>query len=366
MKVGCIGAAQNVVSVVAENANDLTVLSLPSTTPVRGMQDNCDVLLLDLSVVSLDVVRYHAITDQLPVVVLMHSSSSPTEDDIREVFSAGAYDYAIASISGTELATKLKRAARFGELKREIACFKSQGNAQDWDPALISVEPCMRAVLDKVAKLSNSDATVLLSGELGTEKELIARTIHNASSRAASDFVAVDCGSQDLERSLFVMLAERATVYLRDVESMPLCLQQSLHGVLLRGVFTCRVLSGTSGDLAERVQQREFLPELYADIALAHLDIPPLRRRPDDIPLLARVFLDRLAQQRRWRAPRISLAAQQALKAYNWPTNVEGLRQVMSAALDACDGDEILVRHLGIEISSPGTFTQSQSASTGR
>ncbi len=228
------------------------------------------------------------------------------------------------------------------------------------------------------------DAPVLLTGESGTGKGLLARAIHEASARARRAFVAVNCagvpetlfeshffghdrgaftGAQQLHRGLFEQ-ADGGTLFLDEVAELPLPMQAKLLTALEDGEIrrlgservlrvSPRLIAAAGCDLPDAVRRRAFRRDLYHRLLVLTFQLPPLRERPGDIELLAQEFLD-AAAHRYGLAPRpVEGAALARLHAYAWPGNVRELSHALEAALLACDGPRLLVRHLPAAVREP-------------
>ena len=232
------------------------------------------------------------------------------------------------------------------------------------------------AMMELVSRVSSTDTTVLLLGETGTGKEMVARAIHEASPRAGSAFVPVDCSGLAetlVESELFghekgaftgalvrktglVEVAAGGTLFLDEVGDIPLGLQVKLLRLLETGTFrrvggvepqhaTFRLIAATHRDLARRVQDDQFRADLYYRLAAFPIRLPPLRERREDIPALADSLLARFP-----RARRLSDEVKQRLMRYDYPGNVRELRNVLERASLLADADTIELAHLPAEL----------------
>jgi len=242
---------------------------------------------------------------------------------------------------------------------------------------LVGRAPSFRAMLGLVSRVAPSDATVLLQGESGTGKELVASAIHEASRRASQPFVAVDCSGLTetlFESELFghergaftgatqrkpglVEVASGGTLFIDEVGDIPLGMQVKLLRLLETGTYRrvgatelrtadIRVVSATHRGLRDMVAAGRFRQDLYYRLNTFPIEVPPLRERVEDIPLLADALLARVAPKR---ALRLSEAALQSLMRYDFPGNVRELRNVLERASLMCDGEEIGIEHLRLE-----------------
>ena len=243
---------------------------------------------------------------------------------------------------------------------------------------LVGRAPAFMAMMQLVARVAPTDTAVLLLGETGTGKEMVARAIHEASSRARAPFVAVDCSGLAetlVESELFghekgaftgalarktglVEAAAGGTLFLDEVGDIPLGLQVKLLRLLETGTFrrvggvepqhaTFRLIAATHRDLSRRVQDEQFRADLYYRLAAFPIRLPPLRERRDDIPLLAGSLLSRLGKEH---ARTLGADALECLGHYHYPGNIRELRNILERASLMADGESIERRHLPAEI----------------
>ncbi|MDY0013436.1 MAG: sigma 54-interacting transcriptional regulator [Rhodocyclaceae bacterium] len=239
---------------------------------------------------------------------------------------------------------------------------------------LIGRSPVFQAMLELVARVAPSGATVLLQGASGTGKELVAQAIHDASRRAQGPFVAVDCSGLPetlFESELFghergaftgasvrkpglVEAAAGGTLFLDELGDIPLSMQVKLLRLLETGTYRrvgsaelqradIRLISATHRPLRALVEQGRFRQDLYYRVNTFPISLPPLRARREDIPLLSQALLARVAPER---ALAIAPAAMALLRAHDYPGNVRELRNILERASLLCDGDQILPGHL--------------------
>ena len=243
---------------------------------------------------------------------------------------------------------------------------------------LIGRAPAFQRMLELVARVATSDASVLLQGESGSGKELVAQAVHDASRRADRPFVAVDCsGLQDtlFESELFghekgaftgaiarkaglVEAASGGTLFLDELGDIPLTMQVKLLRLLETGTYRrvgstelmradVRLVSATHRPLKQMIAEGRFRQDLYYRLNAFPIVVPPLRERREDLPLLVESLLARVAPGRRLT---VAPAAMRALQAYAFPGNVRELRNVLERASLLCDGEEIGTQHLDEEI----------------
>lgn len=230
----------------------------------------------------------------------------------------------------------------------------------------------MRAVCDTIRRVADTDVDVLILGETGTGKELVARACHELSHRADGPFVPVDCGAipenlleselfgyergaftgADRQRRGLLETASGGTFFLDEIGDLPLVLQAKLLRVLqercLRRVgataevpIDVRIVAATSRDVDRMVSQRTFREDLYYRINVVRIDLPPLRERGDDLGLLAEFFAEQCSREMKRPVPAISAAAYSALRRYHWPGNVRELQNVIRRAIALSEDDSI-------------------------
>jgi formate hydrogenlyase transcriptional activator len=241
-------------------------------------------------------------------------------------------------------------------------------------PGIVGNSAALRRVLDMVRIVAPTDATVLIKGETGTGKELIAEAIHRCSDRSNGPFVKVNCAaipSGLLESELFghergaytgavaraigrFERANRGTLFLDEIGDLPLELQPKLLRVIqerqferLGGATTIhtdvRVICTTHRNLVEMVDEREFRADLFYRLSVFPIELPPLRERPDDVLLLAKYFIDRYATKAGKNIRNIERKTVEWLQAYDWPGNIRELQNVVERAVILCDGETFAI-----------------------
>jgi len=298
---------------------------------------------------------------QLPVVVL---DPKPAVVTARNCLQAGACDYLDLASAETDLENSLarllsgsRRLAAEEVLRRAIERPYSFGD-------FLGESPAMREVYSLIERVAASSVDVLVTGETGTGKELVARAIHNRSRRSAGPFVPVDCGAipdslmeseffghergaftgADARRMGLVEFADSGTLFLDEVGELPLPLQAKLLRVLqerrVRRVgarqespVDVRVVAATARPIEIMMAQGSFRRDLYYRIAVVRIDLPPLRSRGDDIGLLAECFANRAAQEMGRPLGGLSTDVYQVLNGYPWPGNVRELQNVVRRAI---------------------------------
>jgi len=316
------------------------------------------------------------ITPELAVILL--TSHASVKAAVRAM-QLGAYNYLRKTLSADELRAAVNRACEHGNLAREVTRLRNEVEQARGVVQLIGDSPPMRQLIALVERVANSDATVLIFGESGTGKELLARTIHRLGPRADQPFVAFDCsalspslleaelfghekgaftGAGKARRGLF-REAHRGTIFLDEIGDIAPSVQNKLLRVLQEReikpvggdqfvTIDVRVLAATNKDLKQLVARGQFREDLYWRLAVVPIQVPPLRERRDDIPLLAAHILARrrgaaktFANNEARYPTRISANALVRLNAYHWPGNIREMENVLSRAAILCDGEEI-------------------------
>jgi transcriptional regulator with PAS, ATPase and Fis domain len=250
-------------------------------------------------------------------------------------------------------------------------------------------------VYEVVDRVADTTCTVLITGESGTGKELVARAVHQTSDRANGPFVAINCGAIPealLESELFghargaftgahasktgrLGLADKGTLFLDEVGELPLSLQVKLLRVLQAHEYSpvgdtrtlradVRIVAATNIDLEKAVQAGTFRQDLYYRLNVIHLQVPPLRRRTSDIPLLVEYFMKQAVEKTGRKAKPLSPAASQILATYEWPGNVRELENTIERAMLLCTSDRIEPRDLPVRIRGLGGEQSESTAHT--
>jgi DNA-binding NtrC family response regulator len=310
-----------------------------------------------------------------PVIVMMtgHGSVESAVSCIR----AGAFDYIIKPFSSGQIEVVMNKAASFIQALKVNQVLSYQAT----DPApLIGESQRIRQLRQLIQKVASTEATVLIGGENGTGKELVATEIFRASARSAKPFIKVNCAaiSENLIESEFFghekgaftgatekregrfELADQGTILLDEVSEIPPRLQAKLLRVLQEREFegvgggrtirvNVRVLATTNRDLTTSVERQEFRQDLYYRLNVFPITVPPLRARKEDIPLLVDAFLKRIAQRTGIHSPAVTPQAMAILMAYDWPGNVRELQNVIERAVILHDPEE----GINAEVMSP-------------
>ena len=318
--------------------------------------------------------------DTKVILITAHSSV----ETCRQALQEGAFDYVEKPLDLDELRTLVGRAAELTAQKRVIRELREKLDDRYGFENIIGNSPAMLRVLETVRRVAPADLPVLILGESGTGKELVANAIHRNSRRADSRFVTINCAGLSeslLEDELFGHVkgaytgattdrpgrfehADGGTMFLDEVGDMPLSMQAQLLRVLENGEVVrvgsnepirvnVRIVSATNSDLAERVEKHEFREDLYFRIKGATIALPPLRERPEDIPLLIDHFVRQANEAHGTGVKGLDPDARRVLLSYPWPGNVRQLRNVIENMVVMAPGDKLTVEDLPGEIHRP-------------
>ncbi len=326
-----------------------------------GAAEGADAVVADLrmpGLSGLDLLReLQARAPSLPVVLL---TGHGTVASAVECMRAGAFDYLLKPADPEELEVVLGRALAAADLEREVGYLRGAGRGGDGRRRPLGDSAAWRRVVELVELAAPADTSVLLVGETGSGKEEVARLLHDGSPRRDGPFVSVNCAAipDELFESEFFghrrgaftgavadrdgrfRVAHRGTLMLDEVDSLPERAQAKVLRVIEDGVFErvgesrptrvdVRLLCATNADLARLVEEGRFRADLYYRVNVMTLEVPPLRERRDDVPLLAAAFLAELAGRVGKTLGGIDDAAMARLCAYDWPGNVRELRNVV-------------------------------------
>jgi two-component system nitrogen regulation response regulator NtrX len=332
-----------------------------------------DLILLDVLMPGLDglsaLARLRERYPDLPVVMM---SGLATIERAVQATKLGAADFLEKPLTPERLLVTVERALAFRELGRENAGLHAERGELASEFQMVGNGPGARAVQEAIRRVAASQAKVLILGENGTGKELVARAIHAASARARGPFIKVNCAAipRDLveselfghERGAFTgatatrkgkfELADRGTLFLDEVGDMTPEAQAKLLRALETGEaervggsrpirFDVRVIAATNKDLRSEIAAGRFREDLYYRLAVVPIEVPALRERAEDIPLLAEHYLARACADNRRPRLKLSPAVSAKLAAYDWPGNIRELRNLMERIAIMTDAEEL-------------------------
>jgi DNA-binding NtrC family response regulator len=348
---------------------------------MKMQQSSWDILLTDVKMPGMDGLELQQKAKEVdPNITVIIMTAYASVDSAMQAIKEGAYDYVTKPLDPDDLEQIIMRAAEHRQLLREnlelrekIEVVSAEGDE------IIGESSEIRRVRELIETTAPTEAFVLITGEGGTGKELVARTIHRASARSHMPLVTVKHSAlpeNRTESELFgheqgafpgaeyrhkgrLELADGGTVFFQDIGDLGPEIQAELRRVLEEKTITrvggsepipveFRLVSATNRELSLAVAHGDFHQELYRQISMCSIALPPLRERRSDIPLLAGHFLERSSAETGGRARRISTDAMQRLMDYPWPGNVRELRNIIERAAVLQRGEEILPSDLPI------------------
>jgi two-component system, NtrC family, response regulator HydG len=354
-----------------------------STNALRALElvgsQDFDVVLTDLGMPEMSGLdlceRVLGTRPNMPVVVITGQGSLETAIGAIRV---GAYDFITKPVDPKLLFLSVSRAIQHRQLQDEVKRLREAvADGGEGDGQIVGQSGAMRRVYELIGRVGESDASVLIHGETGTGKELIARSIHMRSRRKDGPFVAINCAAvphslieselfghargaftdAKVERKGLFVQASGGTLFLDEIGELPIDMQPKLLRALqerkVRPVganaeipFDARIVAATNRNLEDEVYEKRFREDLYYRINVVKIDVPPLRERGGDVLHLAQFFLKQFAQRNEKSALELSATGAEKLMAYNWPGNVRELENCMEHAVALSRFDQITVEDL--------------------
>lgn len=359
---------------VREADDGLKALEFVRETPV-------DLVVMDMRMPRMDGIEstrlIHGHNPAIPIVVLTAYSSIPSA---VEALKSGAFDYLTKPVDFDAFKLVIERALEHTRLKEENSALRQQ-IARLHTPEIVGGGRAMKRLLEMIALVAPSDATVLITGESGTGKGLIARAIHTNSPRSGKPLVEVNCAAipetlieselfghekgaftgADRQRQGRFSQADGGTLFLDEIGELPLPLQAKLLRVLQEGEIQrvgsdaslsvdVRIVAATNRDPERMVADGKFRQDLFYRLNVVTVEAPALRERPEDIPALAQHFLKHFAKKNRRGVKGITPQAMDLLLKYSWPGNVRELENVMERSVILNQGDYVTVEELPLVI----------------
>ncbi|MDP6932583.1 MAG: sigma-54 dependent transcriptional regulator [Myxococcota bacterium] len=350
----------------------------------------------DLLIVSLDLPDLTGprildlLRERAPKVPIIATSSQSDVDLAVTVLRTGAVDVKVKPIQPGQLEEASDRALTEARGNRELAVAREQQRDRHGFSHLLTQSPRMLRVFDQIRSVAGTDATVLIRGETGTGKELVSRAIHERSARREEPFISVNCGAfteslleselfghergsftgaSDQRRGVFEM-ANGGTLFLDELGETSLNVQVNLLRVLEEMSFRrvgghklvhvdVRIVAATNVHLEEAVSKKQFREDLFYRLNVFPIAIPPLRQRPEDIPLLTRHFLEDAAGEYTVEPPTITPEAMQSILTYRWPGNVRQLRSLCERWVIVAHGGQVTPDMLPAEMQEGQPLTAS-------
>ena len=314
------------------------------------------------------------------VVVMM--TAYGTSQTAIEAMKRGAYDYVLKPFDIPQLKTLLFEALAAARAMKQIVAFPTKLNAEESNQTIVGNSPAMQQVYKLIGQVAPTSTTILITGESGTGKELVARAIFQNGSRSAKPFIAINCAAIPenlLESELFGhekgaftgALAQRigkfeqcdgGTLFLDEIGDMPMTTQTKILRVLQEGEISrvgnnisiktdVRIIAATNKDLWQAVQRKEFREDLFYRLNVVRVNLPPLRDRTTDVPLLVAYFINKFRLKQPTGPSQISDDAMAAIQRYPWPGNVRELENCIQRAMVLASGNAITLANLAEEIS---------------
>ncbi len=337
-----------------------------------------DLVLTDMMLPGMDgldlVSRIQTMDPNLPVLVVTRMNAVQLAVDAMR---RGAFDYVLKPVNADDLGMRLHRAIRISEILRRHAVYEQQDRQEFEANNLVGGSTAFDRILRSIRDAAHVRSTVLITGETGTGKGMIARAIHHQSAERHKPFQVIDCATVPegmMESELFghvrgaftgaiadkpglIELANGGTVFLDEIGELPLPLQAKLLRVLedsevrpVGGTRTKRVdmrfVAATNQNLEEKIRRGTFRKDLYYRLAVVSIPVPPLRERRDDIPVIARHLMGRLSREMGKPRCHFDESALSELMKYSWPGNGRELRNVVERAVMLATGDTITSRDI--------------------
>lgn len=363
---------------LSEEGFEVTQASDGNAGHEAALAGDFDLVLTDLRMPGMDGLafldRLQHICPQTPVIVF---TAFGTVDSAVSAMRAGAADYVLKPVQFDDLHSRVRRALEFGEIRRNRSIQTKQLASQSRFHDLVGESPAITNLLALVKKLSGVSSSVLIVGESGTGKELFARAIHYNGITREKPFIAVNCGAiaeSLIESELFghrkgaftgavkdrigyFEAANGGTLFLDEISTLPIQVQSSLLRVLEERVVVpvgdtrprpveVRIVAASNQDLHQLCKEGRFREDLLYRLDVVRLQLPALRQRRQDIPLLARHFLDKYTQKMNKPSLGITNAAMRALLSHEWRGNVRELENVIERAVIFAEGTDIDVPDL--------------------
>lgn len=336
-------------------------------------QEDWHILLIDLKMPGLDGIqtmkKIRMFKPEVPVIII---TAYATVDTAVLAMKEGAYDYLVKPFNPEEVSLMISKIIERQQLLKENILLRKELKKSFKFGDLLGKSPKMQEIFHLIKTVASSKSTILILGESGTGKELVARAIHNSSPRKNEPFISLSCGALSeslLEAELFghekgaftdakflrkgkIELAEKGTLFLDEIGDISPKTQVDLLGVLQDRVFRrvggeelikvdARFIAATNKDLKTLIDQGSFREDLYYRLNVISLNIPPLREKKEDIPLLAQHFVEKYKIENQKQVQGVSQKAMNILLSYDWPGNVRELENTIERALVVCQEKEI-------------------------
>ena len=363
---------------------------------LQNLDEAPSLVLLDVMMPGLNGIetlkQIKAVHPEIPVIML---TSVDKIETAVEVIKLGAYDYLLKPVDEPRLFTCIEKAFETRNLIQKVDHLQKKVDRLEGQDEIIGKSNTLSAVMENVDKVAASNAGVLILGETGTGKELVARAIHRASPFSSGPFVDINCGAipetlqeselfgykkgaftgADESRSGKLELADGGTLFLDEVAEMSMATQVKLLRFLQERSFEAvgdtrkievqtRVVAATNKDIASQIKKGLFREDLYYRLAVFPIQMPSLRERKEDIPLLCNHFLNKYENELKKQVTSISDEALQCLQDYSWPGNIRQLENTIYRAMITTSYDSIDIDCLPEELTGEETTTDEEQLDT--
>ncbi|MCL4490820.1 MAG: sigma-54 dependent transcriptional regulator [Nitrospirae bacterium] len=390
------GSATGKVLIVDDDANAVRVLSAILSEggydvleakdvdgAVKAVSEDVDAVITDLKMPGRDGVQFFKyVTEHHPDIPVIFLTAYGTVESAVSTITHGAFYYFIKPPDYLKLKGILSRAVEQRRLKRELENLKKRLSAEHNPHRIVSNNPAMQRIIETIEAVRDSASSVLICGETGTGKELIARSLHYSSTRRGNPFVAVNCAAMPkelIESELFgyekgaftgavarrigkFEEASGGSVFLDEIGELELSLQAKLLRTLQekeierlgsnkRMKVEFRLISSTNRNLKREVQAGSFREDLFYRLNVVQINVPPLRERMDDLPLLVSEFVNEFCVRER-KVLSLSDEVMRIFQSYSWPGNIRQLKNIIERAVVLVKGSKITPRELPEEFLS--------------
>lgn len=341
-------------------------------------KESVNIVIMDYQFPKINVLKYlKKIKDAGPSVEVIFLSKKPTLSKAIEAMKAGAYDFYEFPVALRLLTAVIEKAIEKQTLYAEKVALEHKVREKFDLGKVVGRSKAMKGVMDIVRSVASKNVNIMLTGETGSGKEMIANLIHHNSQRASAPFIKMNCAAFSkgvLESELFghekgaftgaitkrlgrFELAHGGMVFLDEIGDMPSGTQIKLLRVLQEKEFErvggnetikvdVRIIAATNQDLKKLIKEKKFREDLYYRLNVVHIELPPLRERKDDIPVLVSTFINKINEEKGYHISRITREAIQMIINYKWPGNVRELENAIESAMALAEKDVIEPKYL--------------------
>jgi len=376
--------------ITEETDHEAVTESDPSRALELFREDPFDLVITDLKMPKMDGIQLlEKIRELDPNTSVVILTAFATIENAVEAIRKGAYDYITKPFRRERILLTVSKVMEWQEMVRENLSLRQALAQKESTPPLIGSTPVMKDLLERIKQVAPSMATVLLTGASGTGKELVARAVHQHSLRASKKFITINCTAipeQVIESELFghvkgaftgawkdkrglVEEAHEGTLFLDEIGDLNPNMQTKLLRLLQEGEYKpvgslvtkkadIRFVAATNHNLRADISEKRFREDLYYRLNVVHIDLPSLKERKQDIPMLAYHFLKKYAQVNGKAVYEISPEAMQALLGRDYPGNVRELENLMERGVIFCNTDTLKVKDLHLESEGTSFFPE--------